>query len=108
MVPYCVQNYTVDDICDYDQLCYTHILKMILTFSVVDSWAKPERGILNGNLDWIGAYDQCINITSSGSHNPANTESDYRAQYCTLQLSVALNVCLIVMAVISYVATQNY
>ena len=59
-------------------------------FSVLDSWGKPETGILHGNLNWLGAYDECLNVTI-----PTNTASpnlNFKPQYCTLNTKLAVGV----------------
>ena len=57
---------------------------------MLDSWAKPERGILNGNLNWIGAYDECLNVTIPASSDPT---LNFSPQYCTLNTKLSLGVC---------------
>ena len=46
---------------------------------VLDAWGKPEAGFLTGILNWVGDYDECINIKV--------TETDSRdsisGRYCT-------------------------
>ncbi|XP_076807344.1 nose resistant to fluoxetine protein 6-like [Clavelina lepadiformis] len=32
------------------------------TLQVLDAWGKPESGILNGNVKWLGRYFECSNI----------------------------------------------
>ena len=58
-------------------------------FAVLDSWGKPETGILHGNLNWLGAYDECLNITI-----PVNAEPslNFKPQYCTLNTKLAIGV----------------
>ena len=28
--------------------------------NMVDSWGKPQSGLLYGNHQWLGSYDQCL------------------------------------------------
>ena len=39
----------------------------LLTFflSVLDSIGKPGSGILDGNYQWFGSYEQCNSITAT-------------------------------------------
>ena len=32
-------------------------------FSVIDATGKPEAGILDGSLRWLGSYDDCKRIS---------------------------------------------
>jgi len=34
----------------------------LFLFLVLDSWGKPPSRILFGNLQWLGAYDECTTI----------------------------------------------
>jgi len=58
---------------------------------VADSWGKPERGVLDGNLNWIGAYDECLNITAPWNETQPNWQK-VKGQYCTLTTQLHLGV----------------
>ena len=47
-------------------------------FSVHDSSAKLNSGILNGNLNQYGDFDQCLDVTASNEN--------YQGQYCLAYL----------------------
>lgn len=76
------------------KLCFGNIaVSCTWIFAVLDSWAKPERGLLNGNLNWIGAYDECINITNiMYLEGGADDAKEFDAQYCTLDISIPIQV----------------
>ena len=38
---------------------------MSILSSVVDSWGKPESGILRHNFKWMGRYYECIAASSA-------------------------------------------
>ena len=38
-----------------------------MIFLVLDSWAKPESGILDGNLVWEGRYYECLTATDGNN-----------------------------------------
>ena len=64
-----------------------------LTFflSVLDSIGKPESGILTGNYQWFGSFEQCNSITAT---ERTTDEIEFSGQYyVTLLLMVGLQ-CL--------------
>ena len=42
----------------------------------MDSLGKPPSGILEGAIDWIGEYSECINST--------NSIANWTAKYCSV------------------------
>jgi len=48
---------------------------------VLDASGKPETGILLGNLNFIGSFDECIGVIASNT-----SVSDFKAQYCTASI----------------------
>ncbi len=47
-------------------------------FSVVDAMGKIPAGVLQGNIRWIGAYDQCLEVQAS----------EFNGQYCQTGLNL--------------------
>lgn len=45
---------------------------------LVDSFGRPEAGILSGNQFWLGSYSGCLNYKLS----PSNNDQPIRGQYC--------------------------
>ena len=43
---------------------------------MIDSWAKLESGILEGNLKWMGLYYECL----------AAKPQAFKAKYCSVYL----------------------
>lgn len=56
-------------------------LDSLFALQMLDSFGKPSAGLLTGNLNWMGDFDECVN---------ANTGSDasvvFSGQYCKLLL----------------------
>ncbi|XP_055947829.1 nose resistant to fluoxetine protein 6-like [Argiope bruennichi] len=55
---------------------------------MLDSYGKPESGILAGNIKWLGAYDECVGIQSVSQKNAS--VGNFRGKYCTLQIPLRL------------------
>lgn len=55
----------------------------ILLFSVHDASAKLPSGILNGNLNQFGDFDQCLNVATS--------DNNIQGQYCLTFLQPTLS-----------------
>ena len=49
---------------------------------MIDSNAKLPSGILNGNINQLGDFDQCLSVTSS--------ENDFSGQYCLANIQLNL------------------
>ncbi|GBM34049.1 hypothetical protein AVEN_72612-1, partial [Araneus ventricosus] len=48
----------------------------------------PESGILEGNLKWLGQYDECVGVQAPSKEN--TSVGDFRGKYCTLQVPLKL------------------
>ena len=46
--------------------------------AVLDAWAKPESGIMDGNEAWLGRYHECVNIK----------QNSFTGQYCALNIGI--------------------
>ncbi|XP_055947832.1 nose resistant to fluoxetine protein 6-like [Argiope bruennichi] len=55
---------------------------------MLDSYGKPESGILAGNIKWLGTYDECVGIQSVPQKNAS--VGNFRGKYCTLQVPLNL------------------
>lgn len=53
---------------------------------MLDSYSKPESGILEGNFKWLGDYSECIQLKAP--LEPNSTAGNFQGKYCTLALSV--------------------
>ncbi|GBO09258.1 hypothetical protein AVEN_107589-1 [Araneus ventricosus] len=55
---------------------------------MVDSFGKPESGILLGNFKWLGEYDECLKVYAppEGKTGLGN----FHGKYCTLSIPVPL------------------
>ncbi|XP_033763772.1 nose resistant to fluoxetine protein 6-like [Pecten maximus] len=60
---------------------------------VIDSWGKPAAGILDGNINWLGSYDQCLSIEPEYQE-----ENTFQLNYCVSGFKYnALNVPILGM-----------
>ena len=57
-----------------------------------DSWAKIESGVMEGNFNWLGDFDECLSIS-----NPVTLGSNYSlpndvfdTRYCTVDISTVI------------------
>ncbi|GBM82280.1 hypothetical protein AVEN_44367-1 [Araneus ventricosus] len=55
---------------------------------MLDSYGKPGSGILLGNINWLGEYDECVSIHAPSKEN--TNVGDFRGKYCTLQIPLKL------------------
>ena len=46
-------------------------------FSVIDATGKPEAGILDGSLRWLGSYDECKRISYHNETMALNIKGKY-------------------------------
>ncbi|GIY73997.1 NRF domain-containing protein, partial [Caerostris extrusa] len=51
---------------------------------MLDSYGKPGSGILLGNLNWVGEYDECINAYAPQKEN--TSIGGFHGKYCTMQI----------------------
>ncbi|GFY77750.1 nose resistant to fluoxetine protein 6 [Trichonephila inaurata madagascariensis] len=74
--------------CFEDWNYFLENLKSDWAIRMLDSYGKPESGILNGNLKWLGEYEECINIFVP--HKPNTNKGGFRGKYCILEIPVKL------------------
>lgn len=56
-----------------------------------DAMGKPPIGLFQGNLNWIGQYDQCNLIQVRNTSNVFNnqiTMPDFDGSYCDIKMEV--------------------
>ena len=53
--------------------------RVLCLFSVLDSMGKPGSGILQGNFQWLGVFDQCKAVKAQG----------FAGQYCLPKIGVS-------------------
>lgn len=61
----------------YTYICYNFV-------SVIDATAKPEAGVLDGSLKWLGSYDEC---KRTSYHNESRS-LDIKGKYSLLTIPV--------------------
>ena len=61
---------------NYRYVFHCHTISLFL---VLDSWGRPEAGLLTGVTNWIGDYGEC---TSSKSISQ-DSQSQFQGKYCT-------------------------
>ncbi|XP_063424815.1 nose resistant to fluoxetine protein 6-like [Mytilus trossulus] len=62
--------------------------------SMMDAFAKPPSGILNGGFMWLGDYDECLDIKTDSFHGKYCREQLYLAKFTnplTRQNGASLN-----------------
>jgi len=64
---------------------------LLLNVLVWDAWAKPERGVMKGNLNWLGDYAECLAIHSTYNSSIHNSSYGFDAHYCTGQIPYSIN-----------------
>ncbi|XP_055947834.1 nose resistant to fluoxetine protein 6-like [Argiope bruennichi] len=55
---------------------------------MLDSYGKPGSGILQGNVRWLGDYDECLDIRAPPKEN--TDVGNFRGKYCSLQIPLKL------------------
>ncbi|XP_064103240.1 nose resistant to fluoxetine protein 6-like [Macrobrachium nipponense] len=65
-------------------------------FRIVDSWGKMPDGLLWGNIQAAGAFDECLSIRgNSSSSNTSSTSDDvlssFKGKYCSISLKDSVN-----------------
>ncbi|XP_055947793.1 nose resistant to fluoxetine protein 6-like [Argiope bruennichi] len=58
------------------------------SMKMVDSFGKPESGILLGNFKWLGEYDECLKIYAPPKGKTGL--GDFHGKYCTVQIPLKL------------------
>ena len=56
-------------------MCVTHT-------TVLDAFFKPPAGVMQGNLQWLGSEDECIEIRV-----PRNNQPDFSTHQCYVMIS---------------------
>lgn len=56
---------------------------------MLDSFPKPESGILQGNFFWTGEYNECINVYAPAKESDSTT-GNFHGQYCTVSYNIPL------------------
>ena len=54
---------------------------------MLDAFGKPESGIFEGNLKWLGSYDECV-TTVAAVNKSGTIIYPWMGQYCTTQFSL--------------------
>ena len=57
---------------------------------MIDEFGKPGAGILDGNIKWLGSYDECLNIDPVRYRVPRNKTEPYKpfeTKYCIAHMS---------------------
>ena len=51
---------------------------------VIDAVGKLPAGLINGDILWVGDYDECVNITATVYVGPNQTEPThpFKGRYC--------------------------
>ena len=59
---------------------------ILLLLTVVDASGKLPSGVFLGNINWLGMYDECLEISSkqSEAHQPDN--STVLGEYCFVNI----------------------
>ncbi|GFU10738.1 nose resistant to fluoxetine protein 6 [Trichonephila clavipes] len=60
----------------------------IWALKMFDSYGKPESGVLNGNVKWLGEYFECLEIRAPPK--PYEDVGGFQGKYCTLQIPLKL------------------
>ena len=56
---------------------------------MVDSFGKPGSGILDGNLQWFGSFEQC---KSAADYKNPSANVDFSGLYCLSMIQQGLKV----------------
>jgi hypothetical protein len=60
-------------------------------FTALDSYGKPASGLVQGNIKWMGSYDECTSLPPLNGHFMffgANLTVAMDPQYCQVLLKV--------------------
>lgn len=64
-------------------------LLLNLPISVIDSWGKLEPGFFQGNIRWLGDFDECMNITVSTN---GSLPEDFNTRYCSTAIPTPVSI----------------
>ncbi|GFR32373.1 nose resistant to fluoxetine protein 6 [Trichonephila clavata] len=72
----------------YQDLKYVfqNLLNQSWANEMLDSFGKLESGILQGNLKWLGNYDQCLKVYAPPDEKTG--AGDFHGKYCLLQIPI--------------------
>lgn len=59
-----------------DELIYGLNRSELWAYKVVDSFGRRDSGLIQGSLNWVGEYKQCVEI------------EEWPTKYCSLKISV--------------------
>ncbi|GFR30452.1 nose resistant to fluoxetine protein 6 [Trichonephila clavata] len=63
---------------------FDNLLSGMWAIKMIDSYGKPESGVLNGNVKWLGEYFECLDIRAPPK--PYEDVGGFQGKYCTLQI----------------------
>ncbi|KAG8198743.1 hypothetical protein JTE90_023508 [Oedothorax gibbosus] len=55
---------------------------------MIDSYGKPESGILLGNFKWLGEFNECLSVYAPAKGNTST--GNFHGQYCSLTVTMDL------------------
>ena len=53
-----------------------------ILLSVLDAMGKPDSGILEGSIVWLGSFGECIDVRATETLPDNNTEYLFSGKYC--------------------------
>jgi len=59
---------------------------ILLLLTVVDASGKLPSGILLGNTNWLGMYDECLEISSKQSQAHQQDNITVLGEYCLVNI----------------------
>ena len=65
---------------------------LVFLSTVLDAGGKLPPGVLEGNFNWLGAYDECVKIVAQVSNPETNStalEKIFGGRYCTAAIGMA-------------------
>ncbi|GFU16199.1 nose resistant to fluoxetine protein 6 [Nephila pilipes] len=83
------------------EFVFENLKSGIWAMKMLDSYGKPESGVLIGNVKWLGEYNECLDIQAPPK--PYENVGHFQGKYCTLQiplkfgnmsLPLSMGVCL--------------
>ncbi|GFY57919.1 nose resistant to fluoxetine protein 6 [Trichonephila inaurata madagascariensis] len=72
---------------DFDYV-FDNLQSGMWAIKMFDSYGKPESGVLNGNVKWLGEYFECLEIRAPPK--PYEDVGGFQGKYCTLQITLNL------------------
>ncbi|XP_074654644.1 nose resistant to fluoxetine protein 6-like isoform X2 [Tubulanus polymorphus] len=101
-------NVSVDCLNDVERMFEGLVNREAWASSMLDATGKPGSGLKYGNINWLGNYDECLNISESVLIDNSTRSKQFEGQYCTsmigdvahmnplnpLQVIIKLGTCL--------------